>query len=527
MRPSHGSPRSPASGQEIAPSTIPRTDRRVVSAAATSSALASSPRTTIHSASRTTTITAKPAHSSGAGPGERLRPRCRLTTSTSTPEASSTSAAARPASRTAASGRRRPRSPRQASRTLAPRRDAAVAPERAEGGVDHRTGGAPGRRGRVAGRRRGCGHGVVIAGAVVGRAAVVVRADRSGSSTRKRAPVSPGTGSTSPIRPPCRSVTQRAIARPSPVPPPAGSLQRAEPLEDALAVRRRDPGALVGHLEPRPRRPTRAGPDAHHAAGRAVPGGVVEQVGRAAGAAAPGRRRRPGPAGSTRTSNRTPRPHPGPCLGDGLVDQLGDRHRAAVQRHHPRIDPGEVEQVGTSVAEPLAWPSATRIVAGSGSVTPSSRFSSTATSAASGVRSSCETRGDQVASLAVDRGEVGRHPVERAGQLADLVGRGGHDPDVVVARRHPARGLGHLPQRRGHPDGEQLGDAEREQHGDRDAQQRRAPSPAPSVASTAATRTLADDEQAELDLDRGDLAQRLDGRLPRWRRPLAHRSSSA
>ena len=51
------------------------------------------------------------------------------------------------------------------------------------------------------------------------------------------------------IVPPCSSQTQRAMARPRPVPPPESSPD-AEPVEDALDPVGRDAGALVAHLEP-------------------------------------------------------------------------------------------------------------------------------------------------------------------------------------------------------------------------------------------------------------------------------------
>ena len=89
-------PRSPATGQAIAPSTISTVDRPFVNAAVVSRALVSSPSTTIHSASRTTNRTAKPAASAAHAQVNGLR-RCLLTQSTSRPEARSISVIARPA----------------------------------------------------------------------------------------------------------------------------------------------------------------------------------------------------------------------------------------------------------------------------------------------------------------------------------------------------------------------------------------------------------------------------------------------
>lgn len=55
--------------------------------------------------------------------------------------------------------------------------------------------------------------------------------------------------------------------------------------------------------------------------------------------------------------------------------------------------------------------------------------------------------GDEIAPNPVGLGELRRHRVERAGQLADLVARRRRDPAVVVAARHRPRGGDHLPQR--------------------------------------------------------------------------------
>ena len=81
----------------------------------------------------------------------------------------------------------------------------------------------------------------------------------------------------------------------------------------------------------------------------------------------------------------------------------------------------------------------------------------------------------QLAALAVDGGQVLGHPVEGPGQLADLVVRGRGDPAGVVAAGHPPGGGGHLAQGRGHADREQLGHAEGQGDGDRDAEPERHP----------------------------------------------------
>ena len=301
-----------------------------------------------------------------------------------------------------------------------------------------------------------------------------------------------------------------------------GVLQRAEPHEDPLAVLRRDPGTVVGHLEP-DHVAYLAGPDAYDAALRAVPGRVVEQVGQ--------QLVQPRPVGIDDEIGwldpyvERHRSHPRPRLRDGVIHQRGDRHRAAVQRDHAGVDPGEVEQVADQVAQSLGLteghPDRRGIWLGHPVVEVLQHGNQCGQRRTQLVR---DAR-DQVASLAVDGGEVGRHPVERPGQLADLVGRGGVDAHVVVARSHPSRGLGHLPQRRRHSHREQLGDAEREQDGDRDAE-RGGYGAGAERGQHRCHQDAGGDEQAELDLDGGDPPQRLDRAGPRGHL-LAHRSSSA
>jgi len=64
--------------------------------------------------------------------------------------------------------------------------------------------------------------------------------------------------------------------------------------------------------------------------------------------------------------------------------------------------------------------------------------------------------------LAFNLGKLRRHGVERPGQTAHLVLRGGRDPLAVVAIGHGAGGRGHLPKRQDHAVSEQLDDHERD-----------------------------------------------------------------
>ncbi len=64
--------------------------------------------------------------------------------------------------------------------------------------------------------------------------------------------------------------------------------------------------------------------------------------------------------------------------------------------------------------------------------------------------------------LLVPRPERGRHGVERAGQLPDLVVRGHRHPGLQVARGHPAGRLDEGAHRGGQAAGEDVGDRDRQ-----------------------------------------------------------------
>ena len=280
--------------------------------------------------------------------------------------------------------------------------------------------------------------------------------------------------------------------------------QRAEPLERALPVGGCDPRPLVGDVQPPPFGSDVAG-DPHPPALGAVPDRVVEHVGEQLA--------EPGGVGLhlERLGYVDVEPH-GPAggyeVGHHLVDQGSDPHRAEPQRCHARLHAGELEQVTDQGADPLG------LVHGPAEVLRVGR-----TDAVGEVlegRGECGQRrpelvgdgGHEVALLVVDAGELGRHLVERAGQLADLVGGVGAHPPPVVAPGHPAGRFGHLPQRRGHADGEQLGDGEREGNGHGYGEQHRYGGTAGERADQRGDQRARGDQQPQLDLDRGERLQR-------------------
>ena len=193
-----------------------------------------------------------------------------------------------------------------------------------------------------------------------------------------------------------------------------------------------------------------------------VPDGVVEQV--------DDQLAQPGPVGPHGqpigdVDGEADGPAGGHQLGDGLVQQRGHVDVGQPQRRDAGVDPRQLEEVADQVAQPPGLAHRrleVGLVGGDDTVgqvlqdrgQPGERRTQLV-----------GHRGDQGALLLVDGVELGGHLVERAGQLAHLVGRLGPHPAAVVTAGHPPRRLRHLAQGRGHADGEQLGDAQ----GERDA----------------------------------------------------------
>ena len=322
-----------------------------------------------------------------------------------------------------------------------------------------------------------------------------------------RLPVS----SASPIRPPCRATAQRAIASPSPVPPPpaAAGAAAVEAVEDPVPVGRCDARAVVGDLQVQA---VRAGPRGHPhgAAGRAVPRGVVEQVGEhlvQPGAVGPGHGLR------RRHVDREPDVAPGHRgLRHRRLEHLGHRDVTAVQRLGAGVDPGQVQQLAHQPAEPLGLRQ--RDLQG-GRVRVGHAVDQV-------LQDRVQRRDrrpqlvadvrDELAPVAVGGLEVGGHPVEGAGQLADLVPRGVGHPAAVVATSHGARGGRHRAQRRGHAAGQHLGDAECQQHGHRERVPRAPVEVDQAVPDEERRHGHRDDDQhAELGLDRAQRVERARG----------------
>ncbi len=166
----------------------------------------------------------------------------------------------------------------------------------------------------------------------------------AGRSTRTRAPELPGSGSTNAMLPPCRSVTQRAMASPRPVPPPPSVALRVPNGSNARSLSSGcDARSLVGDLDPVPVVDAGHG-HPYRPAGRAVSRRVVEQVGH--------QLPQPSRVGADDQVGRVDADvvlhGPAGDLGllDGLGEQLGHGHRLRRQRRLAGVDAGQVEQVG-------------------------------------------------------------------------------------------------------------------------------------------------------------------------------------
>ena len=280
--------------------------------------------------------------------------------------------------------------------------------------------------------------------------------------------------------------------------------QRAEPLEGTLPVGGPDSGPLVRHVQEPPDAGGLAADPDPPALG-AVPDRVVEHVGE----------QLPEPGGVGLHLERLGdvdvephRPTGGHEVGHDLVDQGADPHRPEPQRCHARLHAGELEQVTDQGADPLGLVDRAAEVGGVGRADAVGEVLERGSERGEWRPELVGHRGHEVALLAVDGGELGRHLVERPGQLADLVGRLGVHPPAVVAPGHPAGRLGHLSQRRGHADGEQLGEGEREGDGDGYGEQHRHVGTAGERADQRGDQHARGDQQPQLDLDGGERLQR-------------------
>ena len=239
--------------------------------------------------------------------------------------------------------------------------------------------------------------------------------------------------------------------------PEAGAAARVAPgpeaVEDPGRPVCRNPRSLVGDLEHPSLGVEDPGPDGDGATDRAVPDGVVQEVGKHLGEAV-GVRLDEEAVLTTRTGlaaaptiltdhgDEADPPLVG-ATGRGFRDSLRDEPPHVDGRERQRldaaVDPAEVEEVGHEVAEALGLGErgAERGVVGRHDAVD--EVLEQRLLGGQGRAQLVGHRGDELTTLLVRRGEVGRHGVEGPRQLAHLVGRRGRDPARVVTRRHRAR----------------------------------------------------------------------------------------
>ena len=293
------------------------------------------------------------------------------------------------------------------------------------------------------------------------------------------------------------------MASPSPVPPPTARSPRVK----RWNTRSRSSGAMPGPssltsttiLSPHSVAAQRTRPRRAGCAARRCP----------AGSPAPGAR------GSGRRARRAAAADVGgeahAATGDARRD-LGLRHRLAHQLRHRDGARGRAPRRPRRSA---TGPAARRPVgrgAGSGRArsrawrdrrvaTPSTRFSSTACSAAIGVRSSCETFAISSRRCWSAAARSAAIWLNATASWPDLVaGRGPHPPRVVALRHRAGRG-GHRPQRPGHPVREHLRGEQHDRHRDQRDPDRRLP-PVLVVEVGEPGRAGGQQQDADLELDR-------------------------
>ena len=304
------------------------------------------------------------------------------------------------------------------------------------------------------------------------------------------------------------------MASPRPVPPAAVLLGSVARVPKRSNARSRSAGGTPGPssaISSRQRAVGRGGPDPDRAAVGTVAHGVVEQVDDQLAQPGP-----VGPHGQARRRRRraklTARPV-GTSSATVSSSRSPDVDVAEPQRRDAGVDPRQLEQVADQVGEAPGLADRRLEVLLVGRHDAVGEVLQDGGQAGQRGAQLVGDGGDQGALLLVDRVQLGGHLVERAGQLADLVGRLRADPAAVVAAGHPPRGLGHLAQRRHHPGGEQLGHAECQRDGHRQRQEQRYAGPRSGQApiSAAATTDARRPERRACDLDRADRIERPGG----------------
>jgi len=279
----------------------------------------------------------------------------------------------------------------------------------------------------------------------------------------------------------------------------------AESLEDAVAVGLGDTGAFVGDVQMPAIGCGRRGRERHRGAAGGMPRGVVEQIGH--------RLAEPGGFG---TDCQRPGPHvdlggDGPSargiLGHDLVQKFLHGNGFESQVGDARVQPGEREEVGQQVAEPVGLTQRRLEVCRVRRCHAVRHVFEERSQSRCGSAQFVGDRGDELPALLVGVLQIGGHGAERASQVGDLVVAAHGDRARVVALGHPARSLGHGPQRCRHAGGEPLRDREGDGDGHRDDEPRGDLAVGPDGRDDGGEEDRDGDQCAELDLQRGRAGQ--------------------
>ena len=190
-------------------------------------------------------------------------------------------------------------------------------------------------------------------------------------------------------------------------------------------------------------------------------------------------------------------------LEDGLHVEL-----APVERHRTGLQPRQIEELRDEPAEPFDLGEHRTEGLRVGILDPVDEVLEDCLQGGDRRTQLVRDVRDEVAAHAVGLGELGRHLVERPRQLAHLVARRRGDTAVVVALGHRPGGVGHLPQGRGHPAGEEPHHHQRQGTGDDPADRRPHARLEAQPEHEHRHRHRGEDDGAELDLEGVDRVQR-------------------
>jgi hypothetical protein len=202
-------------------------------------------------------------------------------------------------------------------------------------------------------------------------------------------------------------------------------------------------------------------------------------------------------------------------LAGGALEQVPRRERAHVEGLLAGLEAREVQQLGHEPAEAARLREHRAQRLGIGLADPVDDVLEHRLQRPERRAQLVRDVGDQVASQAVGLGQLGRHPVERPRELADLVVGRHRDLQAVLAARHRACGGGHLAQRLRRAARQQLHASERQRDARARADDRRQREPAYGDGRRRrGDQHGHDDDDAELELQRAQRLQRPHGADP-------------